>query len=71
MRRGGAISETTRFGKGVEEFSEAASASVGGIRSELKDADRRARALVEEYPLVTLAAAVLSGYLLARLISRA
>ena len=49
----------------------AASASVGGIRSGLKDADRRARALVEEYPLVTLAAAVLSGYLLARLISRA
>jgi hypothetical protein len=62
---------TTSLGKGVEEFSEAASARIGEIRSELGDADRRARALVQEYPLVALAAAALSGYLLARLISRA
>jgi hypothetical protein len=62
---------TASLGKGVEEFSEAASACIGEIRSELGDADRRARALVQEYPLVALAAAALSGYLLARLISRA
>ena len=62
---------TTSLGKAVEEFSEAASARIGEIRSELGDADRRARALVQEYPLVALAAAALTGYLLARLISRA
>jgi hypothetical protein len=62
---------TTSLGKGVDEFAEAASARIGEIRSELGDADRRARAFVQEYPLLALAAAALSGYLLARLISRA
>ena len=62
---------TTSLGKGVEELSEAASARIGEIRSELGDVDRRVRAFVQEYPLVALAAAALSGYLLARLISRA
>ena len=62
---------TTSLGEGVEEFSEAASARIGEIRSQLGDADRRARALVQEYPLIALAAAALSGYLLARLIRRA
>ena len=62
---------TTSVGNGVEELAEAASARIGEIRSELGDAERRARALVQEYPLVALAAAALGGYLLARLISRA
>jgi hypothetical protein len=65
------MSESTTSRKGVEEFSEAASARIGEISSELGDADRRVRALVQEYPLVALAAAALSGYLLARLIRRA
>jgi hypothetical protein len=62
---------TTSLGNGVEEFSEAASACMGETGSELGDAERRVRALVQEYPLIALAAAALSGYLLARLISRA
>jgi phytoene/squalene synthetase len=63
------MSESTMsLGKGVEEFSEAVSARIGEIRSELGNVDRQARALVQEYPLVALAAAALSGYLLARLI---
>jgi hypothetical protein len=64
-------STTTSLGSGIEELSEAASARIGEIRSELGDVDRRARALVQEYPLVALAAAALGGYLLARLFSRA
>ena len=62
---------TTSLGEGVEELSEAASARIDEIRSQLGDADRRVRAFVQEYPLVALAAAALSGYLLARLIRRA
>jgi hypothetical protein len=62
---------TTNLGNGGEEFSEAASARIGEIGSQLGDADRRVRAFVQEYPLVALAAAALSGYLLARLIRRA
>jgi hypothetical protein len=55
---------------GSEAFARQASERLGQLRAELEDADQRARAFVQEYPLSCLAGALVVGYVLARLASR-
>lgn len=64
-----AESHTTN-GSGMSQFTEQAQARLGQLREEFADADRRARAVVQEYPIATVLGAALLGYLLARLARR-
>jgi hypothetical protein len=63
------MSEMGTNGSGAA-FMEQASQRLDQLRSDFEDADRRARAFVQEYPLSCLAGAVVLGYILARLGSR-
>lgn len=62
------MTETGHNGHGG--FAEQAGERIERLRADFDDADRRARAFVQEYPLSCLAGALVVGYLLARLASR-
>jgi ElaB/YqjD/DUF883 family membrane-anchored ribosome-binding protein len=51
---------------GAEAMSDAAAAA----RERLEDAESQARSFIREYPLASLAAAVVVGYVVARLLPR-
>jgi ElaB/YqjD/DUF883 family membrane-anchored ribosome-binding protein len=57
---------TTMVGDASAEMSEAAAAA----RARLEEAESQARSFIKEYPLGSLAAAVVAGYVVARLLPR-
>jgi ElaB/YqjD/DUF883 family membrane-anchored ribosome-binding protein len=57
---------TDAMDNGAEAMSDAAAAA----RERLEDAESQARSVIREYPLASLAAAVVAGYVLARLLPR-
>jgi ElaB/YqjD/DUF883 family membrane-anchored ribosome-binding protein len=57
---------TDAMDNGAEAMSDAAAAA----RERLEDAESQARSFIREYPLASLAAAVVAGYVLARLLPR-
>ena len=57
---------TDAAGNGAEAVSEAAAAA----RASLEEAESQARSFIREYPLASLAAAVVAGYVVARLLPR-
>lgn len=65
------MAESQTNGSGMSYFAEHAQARLGQLRTEFEDVDRRARALVQEYPITTVLGAAVLGYLLARLARRA
>ena len=52
--------------KGMDDVSGAAAAA----RAQLEDAESQARSFIQEYPIGSLAAAVVAGYVVARLLPR-
>lgn len=52
--------------KGVDDVSGVAAAA----RAQFEDAESQARSFIQEYPLGSLAAAVVAGYVVARLLPR-
>ena len=52
--------------RGMEDVAGVASAA----KSRLTDAESQARTFIQEYPLGALAAAVVAGYVIARLVPR-
>ena len=52
--------------KGMDDVSGAASAA----RAQFEDAESQARSFIQEYPLGSLAVAVVAGYVVARLLPR-
>ena len=52
--------------KGMDDVSGVAAAA----RAQLEDAESQARSFIQEYPLGSLAAAVIAGYFVARLLPR-
>jgi hypothetical protein len=54
----------------LEDVSGAASAARVRVGGALGDAQAQARDIIQEYPLASLAAAVLAGYVVARLLPR-
>ena len=57
---------TDASGNGAEAVSEAATAA----RARLEEVESQARSFIREYPLASLAAAVVAGYVFARLLPR-
>jgi len=55
-----------REGKELMDRLPSARASLGALQTRLRDVDSRARALIQERPLMALAAGVAVGYLLRR-----
>ena len=55
---------------GAEAFQTRAKEGLDELRSRFAGADRIVRETVNEYPLTTLLAVVLGGYLVGRLVSR-
>jgi hypothetical protein len=53
-------------GNGGAQMAEAAEAA----RARLEEAESQARSFIREYPLASLAAAVVAGYVVARLLPR-
>jgi len=53
-----------------QEHTDGPSTDAGPFWEQIEDAERVARAAVETYPLLSLGAAVLVGYLAARALSR-
>lgn len=59
-------SVTEAVERGLEDVSGAASAA----RARLEGVESQARSFIQEYPLGALAAAVVAGYVIARLVPR-